>query len=90
MKESHNDWFHRGSEFSGCALGLAIAGKLGTDAGYAAYLKDLIKNEGNQIKTVAEILEIQMELASAINELHMMEVSATEIAECLEFEKGED
>jgi hypothetical protein len=48
MKESHNDWFHYGSDtVMGCALGLAIAGKLGARSGHATYMDGLVKNGGD-------------------------------------------
>ena len=91
MDESHNDWFHYGqNHVMGCALGLAIAGKLGTVVGHSTYMEGLIKNQGNEIQTISEILEIEPLLASEINQLHMMEMPAIEIAEALEFEDGDD
>ncbi len=91
MEESRDDWFHYGEHaVMGCALGLAIAGKLGTIAGHSEYMDGLIRNKGDEIATISEILEIEPRLASEINQLHMMEVPATEIAECLEYEEGDD
>ncbi len=91
MEESRNDWFHYGEHAAtGCALGLAIAGKCGAVVGYANFMDGLIKNKGDEIATVSEILEIEPQLASEINRLHMMEVPAMEIAECLEDGEGGD
>ena len=42
------------------------------------------------IKTISEILQIKPLLAYEINQFHMMDVPALEIAECLKFEEGDD
>jgi hypothetical protein len=51
---------------------------------------DLLRMEAMELGTISEILEIDRKLASEINQLHMMEMPAIEIAEALEFEYGED
>ena len=90
MEESKNDWFHSGSKVMGCALGLAVAGKLGTRIGHACYIDALVKHKGDEIQAISEILEIKPLLAEEINKLHQLDVPAIEIAECLEFEIGDE
>ena len=53
-------------------------------------MNGFVRNQGDEIKTISEILEIKPLLASEIKQLHMMEMPALEIAECLEFEDGKD
>lgn len=91
VKESQQDWFCRtDTEYLACALGLAIAGKLGLFIGHQTYMQGLVKNGGDEIQTISEILQIDPLLAEEINKLHNLDVPAEEIAECLEFEIGED
>ena len=91
IKESRRNWFFYGSEgFMGCALGLAIAGKLGTNVGHKTFLDGLIANGNDEVKTICKILEIQPLLFDNINALHLEGVTAIQIAEALEFEDGED
>ena len=90
-KESQADWLcNDNGKFLACALGLAVAGKLGSFNGHSAYIEGLIKNKGNEIKTISEILQIDPLLAEEINKLHNLDVPAIEIAECLEFEHGDE
>ena len=71
-------------------LGLAIVGKLGSLEGHSLYMDGLIKHDGDEIAAIAELLEIKPRLAEEISKLHGLEVPAIEIAECLEFEHGDE
>jgi len=76
--------------YKACALGLAITGKLGLWKGHRTFVENSIKNYGDQIKTISEILEIEPLLTEEINKAHMMGFRAVEIAESLEFEPSND
>ena len=89
--ESQSDWLcNDNGKFLACALGLAIVGKIGSWVGHRTYLDALVKHKGDEIKAISEILEIDPLLAEEINKLHNLDVPAIEIAECLEFEHGDE
>lgn len=89
VEESRADWLsNNNGQFLACALGLAIVGKFGSFAGHSAFMSGLVKHDGDEIAAIAELLEIKPLLAEEISKLHVLEVPAIEIAECLEFEHG--
>lgn len=91
VNETTKCWLdYDGDIYHACALGLAIAGKLGVWRGHQTFLTKLAANEGDEIKTISEILGIDPRLVEEINKLHNLDVPAEEIAECLEFEHGDD
>ncbi len=58
--------------------------------GYQTFFTNLVENGGDEFKTISDILEVEPLLVEEINKLHMMGVPAEEIAECLEYEEGDD
>lgn len=91
VDETRNCWLEYDREkYHGCALGFAVVGKLGVWRGYQTFFTRLAENDGDAIKTIAEILEVEPRLVEEINKLHQLGVYAEEIAECLEFEPGDE
>jgi hypothetical protein len=91
VDETQTTWLHqKDSRYAACALGMAIVGKLGLWKGHLIFIETLLRNGGDEIQTVSDILEVEPLLVEEINKIHMLGVPAVEIAECLEFEEGDD
>ncbi len=90
IDETQATWLHKDSTYAACALGMAIVGKLGLWKGHVIFIETLLRNGGDEIQTVSDILEVDPLLVEEINKIHMLGVPAIEIAECLEFEEGND
>ena len=90
-RESPNYWIGRDKDTCfACAIGMAMIGKMGVFRANVAFIERLRDNHGDEIQTISELLEIEPLLATEISNLHQMGVPAIEIAECLEYETGED
>ncbi len=91
VDESRTCWIeYIDDKYNACALGFAIIGRLGVWRGYQTFFTNLVENGGDEIKTISEILGVEPLLVEEINKLHNLDVPAMEIAECLEFEEGDD
>ncbi len=91
VDESAKYWIGRSDDTCyACAVGMAIIGKMGVFRANAAFIEKLRDNHEDEQKTISELLEIEPLLVEEISKLHQMGVPAEEIAECLEFEEGDD
>ncbi len=91
VEETQATWLHqKDSKYTACALGMAIIGKLGLWKGHVIFIETLLASGGDEIKTISKILQIDPLLTEEINKIHMLDVPAIEIAECLEYEEGAD
>ncbi len=91
VKETQATWLdQKDSKYTACALGMAIIGKLGLWKGHVIFIETLLASGGDEIKTISKILQIDPLLTEEINKIHMLDVPAMEIAECLEYEEGAD
>ncbi len=91
VDESAKYWIGRSDDICyACAVGMAIIGKMGVFRVNTAFIEKLRDNHGDEQKTISELLEIEPLLVEEISKLHQMGVPAEEIAECLEFEEGDD
>ncbi len=90
--ESTQYWIGRGRNDNcyACAIGMAMIGKMGVFRANVAFVEKLRDNHGDEIKTISELLGIEPLLIEEISRLHRMGVPAMEIAECLEYEDGND
>ncbi len=91
VTESPTFWIGRVNDTCyACAIGMAMIGKMGVFKANTAFIERLRDNHGDEIQTICELLEIKPLLVEEINKLHNLGVPAEEIAECLEFEYGDE
>ena len=91
VDETRHSWLvYDNEKYHACALGFAIVGKLGVWHGHQTFIAKLTENDGDEIETIARILEIESSLVEEINRLHTLGVDSEEIAECLEFEPTDE
>ena len=91
VNESPTFWIGRVNDTCyACAIGMAMIGEMGVFRANVAFVERLRDNHGDELKTISELLEIEPLLIEEISRLHRMGVPAIEIAECLEYEEGDD
>jgi hypothetical protein len=91
VEESKDCWLDSfDGQYYACALGLAVIGKFGLRKGSKIFYENLNRNDYAELKAFSEILQIQPLLVEEISKLHNMGLPAIEIAECLEYEEGDD
>ncbi len=90
-QESTRYWIGRdGDTCYACAIGMAMIGKMGVFRANVAFVERLRENHGDEIVTISELLGIEPLLVEEISRLHRDGLPATEIADCLEYEDGDD
>jgi hypothetical protein len=92
VSESTRYWIGQGTKdtFFACAVGMAMIGKMGFYRARFAFNERLHDNHGDEIQTISELLQIEPLLVKEISRLHEDGIPAIEIAECLEYEDGDD
>ncbi len=92
VTESTEYWIGRGANDTcfACAVGMAMIGKMGVFRANVAFVERLCDNHGDELQTISELLRVEPLLVEEISRIHNMGFSAIEIAECLEYEDGDD